>query len=206
MQKILLFITAIWLQFLATNSFADEAPDTAKNAVETVSVKDYLDTPKSADTAPEAKSVAAPEVFHEHNNDQYFDWAFFMNKQGSKNLCYITATAIKQSGEFQNRGEPYFIITKTKGKLPEVSVSSGYYYKQDSQLELSFGLQKFYLLTFKSRSWTYSIDDDIEIIKAMRNGDSVIVTATSNLNIPSQDTYSLIGFNKAFQRLQKECK
>jgi invasion protein IalB len=136
---------------------------------------------------------------------QYFDWALFSNKQGPKNICYIVATTIKKSGKAQNRGEPYFIITKTAGKLPEVSVSSGYYYKEDSEIELSFGLKKFYMLTYESRAWTYSVDDDIEIIKAMKNSDSVIINATSNINISSQDTFSLIGFNKAYKALQEKC-
>lgn len=140
-------------------------------------------------------------IFHE----QFFDWAVFSNQQGPKNICYITAIPVKKAGKSQNRGEPYFIITKTKGKLPEVSVSSGYYYKKDSEVELSFGLKKFYMLTYKSKAWTYSLDGDIDIIKAMRESDRMVVTATSTINRTSQDTYSLIGFNKAYKVLQEKC-
>jgi invasion protein IalB len=146
------------------------------------------------------------QSFAQKFHGQYVDWSLFSNEQGKKNICYISAVPIKKLTNAQNRGEPYIIITKTKGKLPEISVVSGYYYKKNSQVELSFGLKKFNMLTYKSQSWTYSIDDDIEIIKALRNEDSVIAIATSDRNQFSNDTYSLVGFDKAYQALQKLCK
>lgn len=144
---------------------------------------------------------ASAQKFH----GRYVDWSLFSNEQGKKNICYITAVPVKKISNAQNRGEPYIIITKTKGKLPEISVVSGYYYKKNSQVELSFGLRKFNMLTYKSQSWTYSIDDDIEIIKALRNDDSVIAIATSDRNQFSKDRYSLVGFDKAYKALQKLC-
>ncbi len=137
---------------------------------------------------------------------QYVEWSLFSNKQGSKIICYMTAIPFKKSGNAYNRGESYIIVTKTKEKLPEISIAAGYYYKKNSQVELSFGLKKFSMLTYKDQSWTYSIDDDIEIIKAMRNSDDVVISTISAQNKTSTDSYSLTGFDRAYQELQKICK
>lgn len=208
MKKALILI-AILLQFCVANAFAmysSDMPNITPNIPDSTKNSTDIAASSSPKTPHIPSVITAPEAFQERNENQYFDWAFFSNKQGTKNLCYIAAMAIKKNGDYQERGEPYFIVTKTAGKLPEVSVSSGYYYKKDSEVELTFGLQKFYLLTYKNKAWSYSIDDDIELIKAMRDSESAIVTGTSNLNKSSEETYSLIGFNKAYDRLQKECQ
>jgi invasion protein IalB len=151
-------------------------------------------------------TVGVSQAWTQNFHGQYVDWTFFSNKQGKNLICYLTAIPIKKESGVQNRGEPYFIITKTTDKLPEISVATGYYYKSDSEVKLSFGLRKFYMLTYKSKAWTYSVDDDIEIIKAMKDSDKIIVTATSDLNKVARDTYSLIGFNKAYKEFQKKCE
>jgi hypothetical protein len=149
--------------------------------------------------------LACEDVYARKFHKQYFDWTLFSNEQGGKFICYIVAIPVKKSGVVQNRGEPYFIITKVKNALPEISAVSGYYFKENSELELSFGLRKFNLLAFGSQSWTYGIGDDIEIIKAMRDSDSFVVTAKSKRNEVSEDVYSIIGFAKAYEELQKIC-
>lgn len=136
---------------------------------------------------------------------QYLDWTFFSNEQGKKVICYITAIPIKKHGNAQNRGEPYFIITKNKDEFAQISVATGYYYKKDTEVELSFGLQKFHLITYKSQAWTYGLEDDLEIIKVMRNSDDFTVSAVSDNNETSEDIYSLIGFNKAYSQMQEKC-
>jgi hypothetical protein len=150
--------------------------------------------------------LIANSTFAQKFHDQYIDWASFSNEQGTKSLCYVVAIPMSRSGSSQNRGESYFLVTKTKDKLPEISISSGYYYQKDSEVELSFGLRKFNMLTYKSQAWTYEIDDDIEVIKAMRTSDDVVVKSISDQNKVSFDTYSLVGFSKAYEDLQNNCK
>ena len=151
-------------------------------------------------------SNAFAENFGGHYRGQYFDWTLFSNQQGKDTICYLLAIPVQKSSGVQNRGEPYFIITKTTNNIAEISVSPGYFYQKDSEAELSFGLRKFNLLTYKTQAWTYQGDDDIEIIKVMKNSDDIVVNSISTENEISRDTYSLIGFNKALDEMQRICR
>jgi hypothetical protein len=139
------------------------------------------------------------------NQGQYLDWSVFSNVKNDKIICYMMAIPIKKIRTTPNRGEPHFTITKTKGNLSEISIANGYYYKKNTEAALSFGLSKFNLITYKTKAWTYGVNDDIEIIKALKIHDNFTVTATSNQNISTQDEYSLIGFNKAYEKLITIC-
>jgi len=150
--------------------------------------------------------IFIPKSFAADFHAQYLDWAVFSKEQGNRKVCYTTAVPFKTSGNIQHRGAPYIIVTKTANKSPELSIANGYYYKENSEVELSFGLKKFSMITYKSKAWTYGVDDDLEIIKTMRISDDIVITGVSKGNNISQDHYSLVGFNNAYQELQERCK
>ena len=117
----------------------------------------------------------------------------------------MVAIPIKNIKNIQQRGEAHFTITKTAEKLPEISIANGYYYKQNTEAEISFGIKKFNLMTYKTKAWTYDASDDIEIVKSLKLHDNFTVTASSKINKITQDEYSLIGFNKAYKKLLEIC-
>lgn len=137
---------------------------------------------------------------------QYLDWFLYTDDKIPSETCYMVATPLKKLGNVNGRGEPYFLITKSAENLPEVSVSSGYYYKNDTEVELSFGLKKFNMIAYKSKAWSYDVSSDIEIVKAMRTSDTVIVYGIASKDKYSSDTYSLIGFDDAYQRMLELCQ
>ncbi len=139
---------------------------------------------------------------------QYLDWTVFTSKNQQKEdslICYMIAIPIKNIQNIQQRGEAYFTITKTAGKLPEVSITNGYLLSKNTEAELSFGIRKFNLMTYKTKAWTYDASDDIEIVKSLKLHDNFTVTAISKSNKITQDEYSLIGFNKAYEKLLEIC-
>jgi invasion protein IalB len=139
---------------------------------------------------------------------KYLDWTVFTSKNQQKEdslICYMVAIPIKNIKNIQQRGEAHFTITKTAEKLPEISIANGYYYKQNTEAEISFGIKKFNLMTYKTKAWTYDASDDIEIVKSLKLHDNFTVTASSKINKITQDEYSLIGFNKAYKKLLEIC-
>ena len=137
---------------------------------------------------------------------KFANWVVFATDFGKKKICYMVSLPIKKVGNYYKRGEPYFIITNSVDNIDEVTISAGYLYKKGSEVELSFGLKKFSIFTYKNLAWAYNKTDDIDIIKEMRRNLDIVVLGVNKNNRYSQDSYSLVGFNQAFTKMKKECK
>jgi hypothetical protein len=140
---------------------------------------------------------------------KFADWSVFtadfgQGKNGKK-ICYMMSLPVKKDGNYNRRGEPYFLVTNSVDNIDEITVASGYVYKEGSEVELSFGLKKFNGFTYKSLAWGSSKTDDIDIIKEMRRNLDVVVLGVNKRNQYSSDTYSLIGFNQAYGEMKEVC-
>lgn len=137
---------------------------------------------------------------------RFADWGVFSVQYGKKKICYIMSLPIKRKGNYHKRGEPYFLVTDSGKNVDEITISSGYEYKNSSEVNLSFGLKKFSIFTHKNLSWANSKSDDIDIVKEMKRNLDVIVIGTAKGDRFSQDTYSLIGFSRAYENMKEICK
>ncbi|MCE3255163.1 MAG: uncharacterized protein K0R25_657 [Rickettsiaceae bacterium] len=145
-------------------------------------------------------------VLAEEFQGKFADWNVFAVDFGSKKICYMMSLPVKKDGNYYRRGEPYFLIVNSNDNIDEITISSGYNYKNNSEVELSFGSKKFNALTYKTLSWANNKTDDIEIIKEMRRSLDVLVLGVNKNNQYSIDTYSLIGFNQAFGKMKEACR
>ncbi len=136
---------------------------------------------------------------------KFADWGVFTADFGRKKICYMMSLPIKKDGNYYRRGEPYFLVTNSVDNIDEINISSGYIYKEGSEIELSFGLKKFNGFTYKNLAWANSKTDDIDIIKEMRRNLDVVVLGINKKNQYSSDTYSLIGFNQAYGKMKEVC-
>ncbi len=136
----------------------------------------------------------------------YQDWRVFTVKQDGQTVCYLASLPTKKEGNYSKRGEPYLLVTHKDGPVDEVSVSSGYPYKEGSEVTLAFGNKRFALFTKDELAWAYDEADDKAIVKEMIRGLNVKVKGTSWKDTHSTDTYSLRGFTAAHRRMKRECE
>lgn len=146
------------------------------------------------------ESVAAQEI-----QGTFADWSVFTAKSGKQKICYAMSMPIKSAGNYYDRGQPYFLVVRSSDNVEEITVSSGYNYKESSEVYLSFGLKKFNIFTYKNLAWANDKNDDIDIVKAMRENLGVVVLGTNSQKKNSQDTYSLIGLGKALIKMKDIC-
>ena len=134
-------------------------------------------------------------------------WTLFKSTENGKEICYIASLPIKKEGDYKKRGEPYATVLREKGaQYDEVSISSGFIYDPDRDIEISILKRKFPLFSNDEKAWTYDRNDDIEIIKQMKLGAKMYVLSYSKAGNRASDTYSLIGFNDAYNELLSLCK
>lgn len=147
----------------------------------------------------------AENSFSQELQVKFQDWSVFKTTKANRTICYIASSPIKKSGNYNKRGEPYFLVTDIINDADEISVSSGFIYKKKSDVELSFGSRKFYLFPHMAIAWANDKNRDIDIIKEMQKTEEFIITGTSRNGKVARDTYSLIGFVQAYDEMKKSC-
>jgi hypothetical protein len=161
----------------------------------------------------EAKNSYLDENFTvniRRNNDgfieKFMDWSIYKVKRYDKNYCYALSMPISSTGTKFRRGRAYFVVSNLLDSPDEITLVSGFYYRKNSDVELSFGAKKFYLLTHKSRAWAYLASDDLDIIKEMQQNADFVISAFTDDGKFTEDRFSLIGFKQAYFKLKEICK
>lgn len=134
------------------------------------------------------------------------DWRVFTAGEGAQKQCYIASVPIKKTGNYAARGEPFVMVTHRGAVTDEVSVSSGYPYKEKSQVSLTIDSRRYDLFTQGDRGWAYDEAQDKNIAGAMMKGSQMVVKGTSQKGTFSSDTYSLSGFTAALNKMKTLCR
>jgi len=135
-------------------------------------------------------------------------WAAFTYKEGGKLTCYMYAQPTKQEGNYHKRGAPNAMITRRRGSaaVEEVSVTSGYPYKDSSPLNVQIDGHGFkFGIIQDEHAWADNADVDKAVVQAMIRGNKLTVRGTSRKDTYSLDTYSLKGFSKTHKAIVKAC-
>ena len=141
--------------------------------------------------------------------DQFKDWTVFKLQKEGAPTCYIASAPVKETGNYKKRGDRYLLVTRRGKDVYEISVSSGYPYKEGSTVEIKVdGKTKANFFTTNKTpeiAWALKPSDDKSVVDGMIKGYKMTVKGFSRLGTHSVDTYSLMGFTKAFDRMKSEC-
>lgn len=151
-------------------------------------------------------SLTFSQAYSQELQARFQDWSVFKTERGDKVVCYIASTPIKSEGNFDKRGEPFFLVTNIDNDADEISTSSGFIYNKTSNVELTFGIKKYYLFPYKTVAWANDKNDDADIIKEMQGNAEMIVTGIARDGKIAVDAYSLIGFIHSYKKLKEVCQ
>ena len=136
------------------------------------------------------------------------DWKAYSEGEAKNKACMIVSKPIKDEGDYKKRGDIFAMVTHLPGqdKWDEFSIVAGYNFKAGSNPDVQIGDLKLQLFTSGSRAWSFSVRDDLKVINAMKTSIKMEVTGTSTRGTITKDTYSLLGFSKAYQKINESCK
>ena len=137
-------------------------------------------------------------------------WKVYRSGSGNAIVCFITSEPTKLEGDYDrdNRGETRVFVThhgRGKDNRNVVSVVAGYKYMQDRDVTFDIDGKSFSLFSVDTRAWATKPSQDLALVKAMKRGNKLKVTGTSSRGNKTVDTYSLTGFTKAMQSIDKAC-
>ena len=141
--------------------------------------------------------------------EKFNDWSVLRQETDAGRLCYITSEPIEKKGDYDknNRGETRVFVTHGPGKAERdvVSIVAGYVFEKQSEVELHVDGVKQLFFTLQDRAWSFGPDEDKKIIRNMKRGNKLTVEGVSSRGNKTIDIYSLSGFTKAKQMLDKIC-
>ncbi|MCK5295344.1 MAG: hypothetical protein KAJ75_00510 [Alphaproteobacteria bacterium] len=119
----------------------------------------------------------------------------------------MASTPTKDEGKYKKRGDIFTIVTHrlAEKSFDVVSIVAGYPYLKNSKVKLIIGNKTFSLFTHDSTAWAHDNSTDATIVKAMINGNKMIVKGSSSRKTKTKDTYSLSGFTAAHKAINKAC-
>jgi len=137
------------------------------------------------------------------------DWQAFRVEDDKGRTCFISSVPTKSAGKYDpsNRGEVRVFVSHGPNKA-ERNVDqfvAGYKHKKHSDVTVNIDGKKFTLFTLEGRAYAESEEDDIALIRAMKRGSKMTVVGVSSRGTKTTDTYSLSGFTKTKNLIDKTC-
>ena len=131
---------------------------------------------------------------HDHGK-----WTF---KKVGNNACSIFQIPTKESGQYTVRGTVLFYVFK-EGNAEYVRIDAGYPYDTNKYVKVRIDNTNYQFFGEDDSAW--SMKDDSIIVDAMKAGKSMSVVGYSKKGTETTDTYTLIGFTKAYNLLKQDC-
>jgi hypothetical protein len=140
----------------------------------------------------------------------YRDWDAFVYGSGSNRTCHMISVPKSSTASKKNvlRGDIYVMIShKPKFAIVgEVNAVLGYPIRQGSESEVRVdGRYRAKFFTEGNAAWAYDPKDDSNAVAAMKRGNGMVITATSQRGTSTTDRYSLSGFTAAYNAITKAC-
>lgn len=140
---------------------------------------------------------------------KFGDWYAFTQGEGKDKLCYMIAAPTLSLGEIEGRGGVGAMVThQTGGKVrDQISVALGFepHKTKYTKAKVDKGGNVLMRLVDGDRAWIREASVDQQLVTKMKSGDNLIVTGMSSKGVATQDTYSLSGFTKAYEAINKAC-
>ncbi len=111
----------------------------------------------------------------------------------------------KSTGNYRTRKRPYFLVKSIENNNVEITISAGFTFQNNSEVQISFKDKKFNIFTFENLAWSYNISQDLDIVKEMKKNNFLEIYAINKYGRYSKDQYSLDGFNQAYHKITQIC-
>ncbi|MDG7056035.1 MAG: invasion associated locus B family protein [Wolbachia endosymbiont of Meromenopon meropis] len=137
--------------------------------------------------------------------EKYQDWFVYTALEDAEKICYIVSYPQKKSENYTTDRRPYVMVSYVDKESDEVSVTSGFQYDKEPVI-LSIDKKIKYNLPIMhgTLAWAEDTKTDQELILWMKKGLSMVVNGKTEKIIVS-DTYSLLGFQKAYRKMHDLC-
>jgi hypothetical protein len=134
-------------------------------------------------------------------------WTAYLAQNKTGKVCYLVGQPEKTEPAAMKRKTVMAMVThRTEDNVDNViSFDEGYPLKEDADVLLHVGGEKFELFAKDDSAWARTSDLDKAIVTALAKEKQAVVKASPRKGRATTDTYSLAGFSKALALIDKAC-
>ena len=135
------------------------------------------------------------------------DWETLVLIKDDGLTCFAQTKPLLQSPKADKREARLFVSFRPSDKVAdEISTTSGYEFNSQNSILAKSGKKKYkFDIVQDSFAWISSNKVEKKIIKSMKKGSRIMLTAYNKSGSQTIDHYSLLGFTKAYNIAKKSC-
>lgn len=154
----------------------------------------------AAIAAPSA--LAAPKA-----QGTYSDWRVYTDGTGSNQVCYALALPKGKSPSNVNHGDVFFMVSNWKSGVAteQPSLMTGYSFKVTSPPTARVGSSKTSMYVAQNEAFVENSSDESRLVKNMRDGSLLRVSAVSQRGTATSYEFSLKGITAALKKTKALC-
>lgn len=134
-------------------------------------------------------------------------WTAYLAENKAGKVCYLVGRPEKSEPGGVKRKAPMAMIThRTEDKVSNVvSFAEGYPLNEENDVIVEVGPEKFQLFAKDDTAWARTAELDKTIVAALTKEKRAVVKAAPKKGHETTDVYSLAGFSKALELIDKAC-
>lgn len=138
---------------------------------------------------------------------EYSDWRVFTRQTDGGQICYALSRPSDASPRSHEHGNVYFLVASWQsGSVEEQpSLLVGYDLRPTSPPEVRVGSSRYDMFTDGQEGFLDDLEEESRLVRAMRRGSSMRVTATTADGVATAYEFSLSGVTAALQRVDALC-
>jgi hypothetical protein len=138
---------------------------------------------------------------------KFKDWETLVLNKDNEITCFAQTKPVLQSPKVNKREARLFVSFRPNDKVTdEISTTSGYEFNSQNSILATSGKKKYkFDIVQDGFAWISSNKVEKKMIKSMKKGSRIMVTAYNKSGSQTIDHYSLLGFTKAYNTAKKSC-
>ncbi|HSX76709.1 MAG TPA: invasion associated locus B family protein [Shinella sp.] len=130
------------------------------------------------------------------------DWGVYSYASRGKERCYVLTMPRSLSPSNVNHGKNYLMVLRSRGEAAHWVPQAKFGYRIDAKAGVTarVGDKTFHMTPRGNTAWTLKESREGELVKAMRDGASLVVEATSARGTETRYVFSLDGVTAALKR------
>lgn len=138
----------------------------------------------------------------------YRDWSVFVRETDGDKICFAATEATDKSPKSVNHGDVFFLIAtwKSGAAKEQPSLMTGYALNTKPEPTLRVGSDKWEMYSSENEAFIEAASEEQRLIRAMRQGADMRVSAVSQRGTATSYVISLRGVSAALDRATAECR
>jgi invasion protein IalB len=138
----------------------------------------------------------------------YRDWIVYRVTEGNDTICYAVTEPTDKEPPSVDHGDVFFMVSswKSGAATDQPSFAAGYDLRESPEPLVRIGSDRWDMFTAGVEGFVEENTDEDRLVRAMRRGSEMRVSAMSQRGTATEYTFSLLGISNALDRAERECR